>query len=95
MTPTTTVAAGGGYGGYDRQPMNIDLDSLKKKVKPKRCEADIFRDGFRHFLQSGDYSDLTLECEVHHTHHHTHHRTHRTHHRTHHTHTRQSGAKVW
>lgn len=61
MTPTTV--AGGGYGGYDRQPMNIDLDSLKKKVKPKRCEADIFRDGFRHFLQSGDYSDLTLECE--------------------------------
>jgi hypothetical protein len=69
--------------------MNIDLDSLKKKVKPKRCEADIFRDGFRHFLQSGDYSDLTLECEVHHTHHRTHHAPHAPPHAPppHHTHT--------
>lgn len=51
-------------GGRGRLPMNVDLDSLEKKVKPRRCEADIFRDGFHHFLQSGDYSDLTLECEV-------------------------------
>jgi hypothetical protein len=63
VSPDVTVT-GFEYQNDHRLPMNIDLDSLKKKVKPKVCEADIFRDGFRHFLHSGDYSDLILECEV-------------------------------